>query len=135
MLSSQIDIFINKVLTVLIFNQSRKQTERVCNIYFWPACKVVKLEEGDVTLLTSLFIFHIISLSPHFIVHVSSHFLKSTLHWSCFIFISFSPQSISFISRTTVHLARVYLIWLYSYYMVIQPHCQFHFPANPVSGN
>ena len=70
-----------------------------------------------------------------FIVHVSSHFLQSTLHWSCFIFISFSPQSISFISRTTVHLARVYLIWLYSYYMVIQPHCQFHFPANPVSGN
>ena len=31
-----------------------------------------------------------------FIVHVSSHFLQSTLHWSCFIFISFSPQSISF---------------------------------------
>ena len=37
-------------------------------------------KEQIVTLLTSLFIFHIISLSPHFIVHVSSHFLKSTLH-------------------------------------------------------
>ena len=99
----------------------------MCNIYFWPACKVVKLKEWNVTLLTSLFMFHLISFSLHFIVHVSSHFLESTLHWSCFIFISFSPQSISFISPTTVHLVHVYLIWLYSYYMAIQPHCQFHF--------
>ena len=40
--------------------------------------------------------FHLISFSPNFTVHVSSHFLEFTLHWSCFIFISFSPQSISF---------------------------------------
>ena len=41
---------------------------------------------------------YLISFSPHFIVHISSHFLQSTLHWPCFIFISFSlPQSISFI--------------------------------------
>ena len=89
----------------------------------------------DVTLSTSLFMFHLISFSPYFIVHVSSYFLQSTLHWSCLIFISFSPQSISYISPTTVHLVHVYLIWLYLYYMVIQPHCQFHFSANPVSGN
>ena len=54
--------------------------------------------------------FYLISVTPHIIVHVSSHFLESTLHWSCFIFISFSPQSISFISPTTVHLNHVYLI-------------------------
>ena len=61
-------------------------------------------------------------------------FLQSTLHGSCFIFISFSPQSISFVSPTTVHLGSIYLIWLYSYYMVIQPNCQFHYSSNPVSG-
>ena len=115
--------------------KTKKKGERVCNIYFWPACKVVKLKDGDFTLWTSLFMFHVIFFSPHFIVHVSSHFLQSTLHWSCFIFISFSPQSISFISPTTVHLVHVYLIWLYSYYMIIQPHCQFHISANPVSRN
>ena len=70
-----------------------------------------------------------------FIVHVSSHFLQSTLHWLCFIFISFSPLSISFISPTTAHLVHVYLIWLHSCYMIIQPHCQFHFSSNPVSRN
>ena len=70
-----------------------------------------------------------------FIVHVSSYFLQSTLHYSCFIFISFSRQPISFVSPTTVHLVHIYLIWLYSYYMVIQPYCKFHVSANPVSGN
>ena len=60
--------------------------------------------------------FHYISFSPHFIVHVSSHFLESTLHCSCFIFISFSPQSISFISPTTVHLVHIYLItWSFNH--------------------
>ena len=116
-------------------SKKQKKKERVCNVYFRLACKVVKLREGDVTLSTSLFMFHVISLSPHFTDHVSFYFLESTLHWSCFIFISFSPQSISFISPTTVHLVHVYLIWFYSYYMVIQTHCQFHFSANPVSGN
>ena len=56
-----------------------------------------------------------------FTVHVSSYFLKSTLHCSCFIFVSFSPQSISFISPTTVQLVHIYLIWLDSHHMVIQP--------------
>ena len=55
---------------------------------------------------TSLFIFHLSSVIPHFIVHVSSHFLQSALHWSCFILFpsvhspshSFHlPQSISLI--------------------------------------
>ena len=32
-----------------------------------------------VTLLTSLFMFHLISFSAHLVVHVSSHFLQSTL--------------------------------------------------------
>ena len=56
------------------------------------------------TLLTSLFMFHLISFSPHFIDHVSFYFLESTtLHWS-FLFPSVHnpshsfhlPQSISF---------------------------------------
>ena len=56
----------------------------------------------------------------NFIGHVPSHFLQSTLHCSCFIsfpsmytssmlyFISFSSQSISFISSTIVHLIHIY---------------------------
>ena len=48
----------------------------------------------------------------NFIVHLSSHFLQSTLHWSCFIFISFSSQFISFISSTIVLLVHIYLVWL-----------------------
>ena len=83
---------------------------------------------------TSLIMFHLISFSPHLIVHVSSYFLQSILHCSCFILFSFSPQSISFISSTTVLLVHIYLIWLYSYYMVIQPHYKFHFLANSVFG-
>ena len=74
--------------------------------------------------------------------------LQSTLYCSCFIwfasahtllfifrFISFSPQSISFISSTMVYHIHISLIWLYSYYTVIQPYCQFYFSANPFSGN
>ena len=30
-----------------------------------------------------------------FIVHISCHLLQPTLHWSCFIFISFSPHILS----------------------------------------
>ena len=33
----------------------------------------------------SLFMFHLSSISPHFIVHVSPYFLQSILHCSCFI--------------------------------------------------
>ena len=73
-----------------------------------------------VTLSILLFLFHLISF------RVSSYFLQSTLHCSCFILISFSPQSFSFISSTIVHLVHIYLIWLHSYYIVIQPYWQFH---------
>ena len=41
-----------------------------------------------VTLSISLFMFHLISFSPHFTVHVSSHFSQSTLYCSCFILFS-----------------------------------------------
>ena len=99
---------------------------------FWAGCIIF---EKTSSMISSLFMFHLSSISPHFIVCVSSHFLQSTLHCSCFILISFSPQSTSFISPTTVHLIHIYLIWLQSQYMVIQPYCQFHFPANHVSGN
>ena len=66
--------------------------KHLCNTYFWPACKVVKLKVGDVTLLTSLFMFHLISFSPHFIDHVSFLILsvRSPSHSP------FLPQSISF---------------------------------------
>ena len=62
------------LVNFFINQETNKKRERVCNIYFWPACKVVKLKEGDVTLSTSLFMFHLISLSPHFIDHVSCLF-------------------------------------------------------------
>ena len=78
-----------------------------------------------------------------FIVHISYHICQSTLHCSCFI--SFPQVHTSLIMfhfyflQSTVHLihftyhspSRSYL----PYYLVIQPHCQFHFSANPVSGN
>ena len=125
-------LWTNKWSYVLIKKRNKKKQnkkqkkKRVCNIYFWPACKVIKLKEEDVTLSTSLFMFHPIFLSPHFFVHVSllfpsvhislfmfhCYFLQFTLHCSCFIVISFSPQYIPF----TYHIS---LIWLYSYYMVI----------------
>ena len=126
----------------LCFNQKKKQKKtkqkaKEKESIFDPLVKSL-----NVTLSTSLCMFHpiffqstlfcsrfiIISFSPHFLVHVLLLFLQSTLHCSCFIVISFSPQSIPF----TYHIS---LIWLYSYYMVIQPHGQFHFSANPVYGN
>ena len=66
--------------------------KHLCNTYFWPACKVVKPNVGDVTLLTSLFMFHLISLSRHFIDHVSFLILsvRSPSHSSHL------PESISF---------------------------------------
>ena len=62
-----------------------------------------------------------------FIVCVSSNFLQSTIHCSCFIsfpsvytslfmlyFISIRQQSVSFISSIIVHLIHIYHIWSYS---------------------
>ena len=62
---------------------------------------------------------------------MSSFFLQSTLHYSYFGFISLSPQFILFISPTTVHLLYIYLLWLYSYYMVIQVFVSFTFQPIP----
>ena len=62
---------------------------------------------------------------------MSSFFLQSTLHYSYFGFISLSPQFVLFISPTTVHLLYIYLVWLYSYYMVIQVFVSFTF--QPIS--
>ena len=73
--------------------------------------------------------FYPIFFSPNLIFHVSAHFLQSTLYCSCFI--SFSPKSISFILSAIVHLVHVYIIWLHSNYIVIQPYCQFPFSTNP----
>ena len=100
---NKLNSFISKQIELFLIKQRNKK--KVCNIYFWPACKVVKLKEGNVTLSTSLFMFHLISFSPHFTVHVSSHFLQSTLHYVSFLFPSVHspshsfhlPQSISFI--------------------------------------
>ena len=81
------------------FSSKQRNKKRVCNIYFWPTCKVVKLKWGDVTLSTSLLMFHLISFSTNLFI--------------MFHFISFSPQSISFISSTIVHLVHIYLSWLH----------------------
>ena len=107
---NKLNSFISKQIELFLIKQRNKK--KVCNIYFWPACKVVKLKEGNVTLSTSLFMFHLIFLQST--LHCSCFISFPSVHTSlCFIFISFSPQSISFISPTTVHLIHIYLIWLY----------------------
>ena len=131
---------------------------------------------------TSLIMFHPISFSPHLIVHVSSYCLQSTPHCSCLILfpsvhspshLFHLPQSISFLIwlcsyymvvfivhvssyclqskphcscfilfpsvHSPSHLFHLpqsisFLIWLCSYYLVIQLHCKFHFLANSVFG-
>ena len=95
---NKLNSFMNKQME-LCFNQRKKQKKqnkkqkkkRVCNIYFWPACKVIKLKEEDVTLSTSLFMFHPIFLSPHFFVHVS--LLFPSVHISLFMFHCYFLQS------------------------------------------
>ena len=132
--------FINKRIE-LFFKQTNKkkrerERERVCVTFiFDPLAKSLNSKSGMLHHRLHWSCFYLISFSPHFIARVSSYLLQFTLHWSCFIFISFSPQSISLISSTTVHLVHIYFIWLYSCYMVIQRHCQFHFSGNAVSGN
>ena len=60
------------------------------------------------SLSISLFMFHLISFRLYFIVHVSSHFLHSALHWSWFIaFTSVLTSLIMFHSyflQSTVYL-------------------------------
>ena len=91
---NKLNSFISKRIE-LFFKQTKKQKkcERVWDIYFWPACKVAKLKQGDVTLSISLFMFHLISVSPHFIDHVSFWF--PSIHIPSHSF--HVPQSISFI--------------------------------------
>ena len=43
--------------------------------------------------------------------------------------------SISFISQIIAHLIHIQHIWFYSYYIIFQPYCVFHFLTNPFSGN
>ena len=89
----------------LSIEETKKKKGRMCSIYFWPTCKFVQFKEGDVRLSTSLFMFHLIScsphsllmfhlisLSPHFIDHVS--FLFPSVHSPSHLF--HLPQSISF---------------------------------------
>ena len=75
----------------------------------WDNYRDARPQISAVTLWTTLLMLHLISFNPHAIVHVSSDFLQFTLHWSCFIFISFKPHSTSFISSTTVHLIHITL--------------------------
>ena len=57
--------------------------------------------------------------SSHFIVHVSSHLLQSTLLLFTFHLISFfGQQSVSFISSTIVHLIHIYQ---FGYTYIISP--------------
>ena len=61
-------------------------------------------------------LFHLISFSSHFINHVSSHFLKSTLQCSCFILLSsVSPHFIDHVS--------------FSFPSVHSPSHSFHLPS------
>ena len=66
----------------------------------------------------------------HFIYHSPSHspyLIAFILHRHSTL-LSVSPFSQS-------RLIHIHHIWLHSYYIVIQPYCQFHLSANPVSGN
>ena len=84
--------------------QKKKDTERVCNNYFQTACKVVKLKEEDVTLSTSLFMFHVISFSPHFIDHVSFLFLQSIVNLVRFTYHSPSCSCLPYLVVFILHV-------------------------------
>ena len=58
---------------------------------------------------TSLFVFHLISFSPHFIIHVSSHFFQCALYCSCFILFP-SVHLIHFINHTPSRSHLLYLV-------------------------
>ena len=108
------------------------------------------------TLPTLLFMFHLTSFSPHFIVHVSSLFLQSTPHCSSFIsfpsvhtslimfhLISFSPHLIvhalsnffhsilhcsCFISFLSVHTS-LFMFHLISFSPYLTVHVSSYFPS------
>ena len=108
LLNEQIQFFINKQIE-LFFNQSKKQKTECVVFIFDLLVKSLNSKRG------MLHYWHHCSC---FISFSSVNTLLTVFH-----FYFFSPQTISFISPTTVHLVHVYYIWLYSCYMVITPHC------------
>ena len=94
--------------------KKNNKKDRVYNIYFWPSCKVVKLKEGDVTLSTLLFMFHLISFSPHFNDYVS--FLFHSVHNSSHSF--HLPQSTSFIFTL---FGCIHMTWSFNLSFTFQP--------------
>ena len=132
---NKLNSFMNKQME-LCFNQKKKQKNKTKNkkkrecvtFIFDPLVKSLNSKRRMLQYRLHCSCF-ILFFSVHtFLFMFHYYFLQSTFPCSCFIVISFSPQSIPF----TYHIS---LIWLYSCYMVIQPHGQFHFSANPFSGN
>ena len=112
-------------VAILVLHQDLKQ---IISLYFTSTNNICLL-----LCLQVLFQLYLLCML-NYRFHRSRFILFSTLYLSCFIFISFSSNFISFILSTIVHLIYIYLVWLHWYYMVIPSYCQFHFSDNPVSG-
>ena len=80
---------------------------------------------------------YVLVYHPYVLVCTRMSFVCHSYVLVCRLYVTrlwfYHEPSISFISSTIVHL--IHHIWLHSYYIVIQPYCQFHLSANPVSGN
>ena len=75
-LMNKLNSFINKQIE-LFFNQRKKQKKGVCNIYFWPACKVVS------SVHTSWIMFHFYFLQP------TVHLIRFTYHSPSRLYLSY----------------------------------------------
>ena len=79
--------------------------------------RMAKICNDSVTLLTSLFIFHLISFSPHFFVDVSFFFLHSTVHLIHFIYHSPSHSQLPYLVSLILYRNSTWLsVSLDSYY-------------------
>ena len=65
--------------------------------------RMAKICNDSVTLLTSLFIFHLISFSPHSIDHVSFYLLQSTVYLIHFIYHSRSHSHLPYLVALILH--------------------------------
>ena len=97
--------------------------------------------------ITPMYSYVLVCTRVSFVCH-SSVVLPWAVHLLHFIYHSpsHSPYLIAFILHrhstllsvppfSQSRLIHIHHIWLHSYYIVIQPYCQFHLSANPVSGN
>ena len=82
---------------------------------------------------TSLFMFHLISFSPHFNVHVLTYFLQSTLHCSCFML--FPSVHTSLFMFHLISFSPHFIVHVSSHFRLSTLHCSCFilFPSVPTS--